>query len=266
GRAFSQAEADQNASVALIDADLAERYFAGTDPQGRSISVAIGADERMTDVTVVGVVSTIRQRSLAARDEYPTIYLPASIPYAVPGASLNSLEVVIRGSAGAKLGQALDRQMKRSPNGLLLTNTISMESRIADTIVDLLRLNALLTILSVISIALTNVGLYALLAQTIATRRRELGVRQALGASAQDLLVSVLLQGARLLGLAFLIAFPLSLLVGLGLTSRLHNLSPFDLTSYAIVSVTLLAVGAIANVFPALQASRVNPMEALRSE
>ncbi len=265
GRSFSSAEVQQHAPVALIDDALAQRYFPGSDPQGRSLRVA-GEEGGPTDRVIVGVVARARQRSLQQPDEYPSIYLPAAVPLLLPGSSQDSAEVVIRGQNPQQLAVTLQRQLKQSGLPLRLTQVMTMQQRIEETIVDQLRLNALLRILSGITLLLTAVGLYALLAHSVTMRQREFGVRQALGASQQDILIGVLRQGLRMLGHAFLLALPPALLLGALLKSQLHKVSSTDPTSLVGVALMLLAVGLVANAWPAYKASLVKPMSALRSE
>lgn len=264
GRAFSAIESEQGAPVALIDRALAERYFPGQDPQGRSLRVADGTTGALVDRVVVGVIERVRQRALAQQDEYPTIYLPDAAPLLRPEAPLSSAEFVVRTDHPGRIGKALQQQAQQA--GLMLTQTMTMEQRIEDTIIDQLRLNALLRILSGVTLVLASVGLYAQLAQSVAMRQREFGVRQALGANRHDILRSVLLQGAWMVGWALVAALPVALLFGALLRERLHGISPFDPLSLSIVALMLSLVALMANALPAYRAAQIKPMLALRAE
>jgi len=266
GRSFNSVETDQSAPVAIIDEDLADRYFSGKDPQGKTIGVTDSATGQLIEVTVVGVVGRARQRTLMSRDEYPTIYRPQAVPYSVPGVPLNSVEVVIRTDQPSVTADLIEHQLKTIAPKLRLSNLDTMEFRISETIIDSLRLNSLLQILSAITVLLAAVGLYALLSHAVEMRHHEFGIRQALGASARDLLISVLAQGARMLGYAFAFGLPLALLLGSLLKPRLHNVSAFDPVSLLVVCGLLIGVALFANALPAYRASRVKPMEALRAE
>ncbi len=266
GRGFTSAEAEQRAPVVIIDVDIADRYFPGGNPVGRTIRVSGGADGELFPATVVGVVGRVRQRTLTARDEYPSIFLPSAVPFAVPGIPLNSVELVVRTAQPANTADAMRSRIGSAAPTLQLAEVVTMERRISDTIIDAMRLASLLKILSAISLLLTAVGLYALLAHAVAMRHREFGIRQALGASARDLLVGVLSQGARMMALAFAFGVPLALLLGAVLKPRLHQLSPADPASMLFVCALLFVVGLMANALPAYRASRVRPMEALRTE
>lgn len=266
GRAFLSAEAEGEAAVALIDTVLADRYFAGVDPIGRSIGVTGGSEGAARTVTVVGVVGRIRQRTLAEEDEYPSIYLPSAVPYALPGVPLSSVEFVVKARRSDNVADQLEQQLKRNAPSLRMAGLVTLEQRIDDTIADLLRLNTMLKILSAVTMLLSTVGLYALLAHSVAMRTREYGIRQALGATARHLLQSVLIQGAKLVAISVACAVPVALLVGSLLKARLHEPALVDVRALAGVGALLILVGLLANAVPAYRASRVNPMEALRTE
>lgn len=263
GRSFTAAEAAQQAPVVMVDEDLASRYFPGVDPQGGTIRVADSETGELIAVSIVGVVRRIRQRTLTNRDEYPSIYLPSSVPYAIPGIPLNSVEAVVRAEHPQQVSSLAEQALGNASASLKLSRVSTMESRISHTIMDALRLDSLLKILSALTILITSAGLYALMANIVAMRSREFGIRQALGASARDLLFGVLSQGGRLLLHAFAMGLPIALLVGSLLKSRLHEVSAYDPFSLATVCILLFVIGTLANLAPALRASRVKPIEAL---
>lgn len=262
GRNFSAAEAAARAPLVLIDEALAQRHFGAADPLGASLIVSDdGAPRR---VSVVGVVAGIRQRVLQTGDQYPSLYLPDSLPYAVPGVPLESVELVVRSAQPAALREALPRLLRDASPSLRVSDALSMQERVADTIADALRLNQLLQILSVLTLLLTATGLYTLLAHAVAVRQREFGIRQAIGASAARLRRELLLQGARLLAVALAVGIPAALLLSLLLRSRLHQIGVIDPPSLGAAIVLLFGVGLAANLFPARRAAAVKPSEALR--
>lgn len=266
GRMFTTAEAERRAPVALVDSDIARRYFPEGNPIGRTIGVAGGSDEVIMDVTIVGVVAKVRQRTLANEDEYPSVYLPSAVPFALPGLPLDSVEFVVRTDRTDSIEGLLIQQLRSNAPSLRLTKVVTMESRIDGTIIDFLRLNTMLQLLSAVTVLLTAVGLYALLAHSVEMRRREFGIRQALGASTRDLLLGVLAQGSKMIVISFAFGVPTALLVGSILKPRLHDAPMVDMAALLVVCMLLSVVGLAANLIPAYRASRVSPMEALRSE
>lgn len=266
GRSFTATEADQQAPVVMVDEDLASRYFSGADPQGKTIQVTNSETGELVAVSIIGVVSRVRQRTLMNRDEYPSIYRPSSIPYAIPGIPMNSVEAIIRAEQPLRISPLAEKTLGNVSTSLKLSQISTMDSRISRTIIDVLRLNSLLKILSVLTILITSAGLYALMANTVAMRSREFGIRQALGASTRDLLFMVLSHGGQLLVYALAIGLPIALLFGSLLKSRLHGVSTYDPISIVIVCILLCITCTLANLLPAMRASRVKPIEALRTD
>jgi ABC-type antimicrobial peptide transport system permease subunit len=122
----------------------------------------------------------------------------------------------------------------------------------------------MLGIFGLLALALASVGLYGILAYSVSGRQREIGVRMALGASRFDVLRLVLRQGMMLVGIGVVAGLAISLLVGRAFSRMLFGLSPADPLSLLGASAVLLLVAAFACFLPALAASRMDPMRALR--
>ncbi len=266
GRAFTEQEARASAAVAIIDANLAKKYFSG-DPIGRTVSVTSPESVVPTELTVVGVVGAAKQRSLGSEDEYPTLYRPEHVPYRVHGIPVDEVEILVRThqEPGALIGM-LERQMAQFAPDLRFVRLISMEERISDTIKDRLRLNALLQILGAIATLLAAVGLYGVLSYMVSMRYREFGVLQALGANSSYLMRDVFIRGGRLIGMAFAVGLPLACILGVLLRSQLYHVSALDPVSLLAVVALFSVVGLIANWGPAYRASKIRPIDALRTE
>jgi ABC-type antimicrobial peptide transport system permease subunit len=122
----------------------------------------------------------------------------------------------------------------------------------------------MLGIFGLLALALASVGLYGILAYSVSSRRREVGVRMALGASRSDVLRLVLQQGMALVGIGVGAGLIISLLIGRAFSRMLFGLSPADPLSLLGASAVLLLVAAFACYLPAQAASRMDPMQALR--
>jgi ABC-type antimicrobial peptide transport system permease subunit len=122
----------------------------------------------------------------------------------------------------------------------------------------------MLGIFGLLALALASVGLYGILAYSVSSRQREMGVRMALGASRWDVLRLVLRQGMALVAIGVSLGLAISLLIGRAFSSMLFGLSPADPLSLLGASAVLLLVAALACYLPALAASRMDPMQALR--
>jgi ABC-type antimicrobial peptide transport system permease subunit len=118
----------------------------------------------------------------------------------------------------------------------------------------------------VVAVSLAAVGLYSVLAFIVAQRRREIGVRMALGAQPRDVIVDVMAQGLRLAGMGVVIGTGLALAGTRLLRSRPFGTSPTDALTFTAVAALLVAVAAAASLAPALRASRVDSLIALRDD
>lgn len=124
----------------------------------------------------------------------------------------------------------------------------------------------LLSAFGALAVALAAVGLYGVLAFIVAQRRREIGVRMALGASPADVIREVLGQGVRLAGVGIGVGLLLAVAASRVLTTLLYGTSPTDATTFVGVATLLVMVAACASLIPAVRASRVAPLKALRDE
>jgi putative ABC transport system permease protein len=124
----------------------------------------------------------------------------------------------------------------------------------------------LLTIFGAIAITLAAIGLYGVLAFIVAQRKREIGVRMALGATPRSLIADVLGEGLRLAGIGVAAGIVLALAATRLLTSMLYGTSATDVATFASVSLLLIVVAIGASFVPALRASRVDPLIALRED
>ena len=125
---------------------------------------------------------------------------------------------------------------------------------------------SLLTAFGIVAVVLAAIGLYGVLAFIVAQRRREIGVRMALGAQPRDVIARVMAQGLRLAGIGVAIGLALALAGSRLLSSMLFGTSPTDVGTFAVVAALLVAIAAAASLVPALRASRVDPLIALRDE
>ncbi len=254
GRPFTTADQEGSLPIVIINEDLARRYW----PHGN----AIGNHLRLSGDTVrrqiVGVVKTSNYTTLGEAPQ-PCLYLPLRQS---PGGSAN---LYVR-SAGdpALLLKEVQRGIKEvDPNvqvtdvrtGAKLVNQVLWNARIV---------LGMLGIFGLLALALASVGLYGILAYSVSSRRREIGVRMALGASRFDVLRLVLRQGMMLVAIGVSFGLAISLLVGRAFSRMLFGLSPADPLSLLGASAVLLLVAALACYLPALAASRMDPMQALR--
>jgi predicted permease len=244
-------------AIAVINAELSRRAFAGTNPLGRRIRVG---DDPSAWHTVVGVVGDARREHLD-QPPPPTAWLPISqlpVPYQ------NVFVRTRTDTAGAV--SAVRRELARLDRDLGLGTPHEMREIVSGAADDSRFRARLLSAFAAAGLLLSAIGLYGVVAASVLRRRRELGIRLALGATRGGVARLVLREGV-LVALAGLAAGLLvALAAGRLLSSLLFGVAASDPATFAGAAIFLLAVALIASALPALRAARLDPVEVLRSE
>jgi predicted permease len=254
GRAFTAADQDGSLPVVIINEDLARRYW----PHGNAIGNHLRLSGDTVRLQIVGVVKTSSYTTLGEAPQ-PCLYLPLRQS---PGGSAN---LYVR-SAGdpSLLLTAVQRGIKQVDPGVQVTDVRTGAKLVNQVLWNARIVLGMLGIFGLLALALASVGLYGILAYSVSSRHREIGVRMALGASRFDVLRLVLRQGMALVAIGVSFGLAISLLIGRAFSSMLFGLSPADPLSLLGASAVLLLVAALACYLPALAASRMDPMQALR--
>jgi ABC-type antimicrobial peptide transport system permease subunit len=208
----------------------------------------------------VGIVENVRSSGLD-RDDAETIYLPYNL-YAVSELSL----LVRSGADPARLTEEIRERMTGIDPDLAVFNFRQMEDWIAESLADRRFSVTLLSAFGIAGLSLALVGIYGVLASSVSVRRRELGVRLALGAAPVDVLRMVISRGAALIGLGLVVGLVAASSLARFLSSQLYGVGPTDAPVYSGVAVLTVAVGLCACYLPARAASRIDPMKTLRLE
>ena len=267
GRAFTVRDDLDAPGVAILNQAAVRRLFPTEDPIGRrivNISTIIGPLGRWlldeAAVEIVGVVADAKNTSLTT-DVEPAIYFPQrQYPY-------RSMNVVVRGE-GPPLGlvSAIREGVWELDTGMPLADVKTLDQHLGEQMAQPRFSMMLLSIFAALALVLAGIGLYAVMAYAVSQRRRELGVRMALGAQEGDILGLVLRQGMTVaiggVGAGLLGAF----LVSRVLRSLLFGVSPTDVTTFGGVTLLLLVVTFLACCLPARRATRVDPVVALRTD
>jgi predicted permease len=255
GRAFTDADGPTAPPVVIISQTFADRYFPGIDPIGRTVS--FGGDLHHE---IVGIVADARYRALEQPAD-PTFYIPFDQnderwPFlsflvwadAPPSAVIGAIRAAVR---DADPNQPIARI--RTFDELLASGLAPR--RFNTLLVGLFALTALL---------LAAVGTFGVMAFSVASRTRELGVRSALGATPAELRQLVLGQGAWVGSLAVAIGLGAAWLTTRGMAAMLYEVKPADPATYVTVAIVLCLVALFATWLPARTATRVDPIQALR--
>ena len=263
GRAFDERDRIHAPLVAVVSERLARDFWPGRTALDGGIRLS-GRDDRHAQV--VGVVPDVRQERLDRPAPRGTLYfVHAQAPYAwVP---VRSMMLTVRSAIEpTSLVGAIRREVHALDPSVPLYQVRTMEQVVAETTATQ-RFSMLLQLLfALIALSLAAVGLYGVLAFTVARRTAEIGIRMALGAQRSDVQRMVVGQGMGIVALALAVGVGGALATGRLLGGLLYGVSPGDPVTYAIVVGVLLAVALFACWIPARRAARIDPMEALRHE
>src|SRR5436305_8549173 len=261
GRFLTAADSRRAGRVCVVDEDFARRYW----PRGGALGQRVfeGPDEGSAPeaYTVVGVVGPVKQAGLVEDEAQGAIYYPF-------GHRLDhSIYLVVRASLPTEsLAPALGKAVRRIDPELPVNDLRTMETRIADSLVAR-RSPALLAVLfSGIAMLLTAVGTYGVLSYAVTQRRREVGLRMALGARPEQVRGQFLSLALRLLAAGTALGVLGAWLTGKAMQAVLFQVPPLHVATLAVTAGLLGAVSLIACLLPAHRAARVSPMLLLRGE
>jgi putative ABC transport system permease protein len=264
GRAIGPEDGSGGLPVALISESLAHRIWPDEDPVGKRIQV-----EGEAKLTIVGVVGDVPDAALSvtpAPHVYKS-YLQQSNDYieGPTGGLLRSLNLAFRTQGNPALfgAAAVDELHKMDP-ALAVVDVRTMETEVKGSISPQ-RFNAMMVgVYAGLALLLALVGIYGVVAFMVAQQTHEIGVRMALGAQRRDMLSFVLLRGARLALLGAAVGLPAAWAITRLLASLLYGVSPRDPAAFFGATLLLGLAALLACYVPALRATRVDPMVALR--
>jgi len=258
GREFSEGDTAGSPAVAVVNETFAQRHFPDRNPVGERLAASVNGDKR--DLEIVGVA---RNTSIAGLRQAPpsTVY--------VPYAQLNrnragSLAVRASGALGQAVSSLQQTLQARIPNMSIEVRPLS--TQVAATLVRERLMATLAGGFGVLALALSCIGLYGLLAYTVAQRTREIGIRMALGAQSKRVVGLVIGRATKLVVVGLALGLPATWAGTQWIESMLFGLTPTD-PMVLLGSIVLLAASAqLAAFLPARRASRVDPLVALRHE
>lgn len=257
GRGFTAADQAGTEPVVIIDELLAKKYFDGADPIGQRL----GRGRNGPWATVVGVVPVIKHGALSETGGKETLYWPYR-QVAPAGAAL-----LLSGPAARlpETASALRQAVLRVDPEQAVHDLLLLEERIALSLDGQRAPMNLVAGFAAVALALSAIGIYAVLAFSVSQRTGELGVRMAIGAGRRQILALVMRHGVRLVAVGLAIGLLLALVLGQLAKAQLFGVAPWDPLTFALVPPLLAAIALIACWLPARRAAGVDPMNALRS-
>ncbi|HNX50086.1 MAG TPA: FtsX-like permease family protein, partial [Thermoanaerobaculaceae bacterium] len=254
GREFTFADDPSSGAVAIVDETLVKRYFGGRDPIGARL--AYWGQSR----TVVGVVRDVKLRRLTDQ-AVPVVYLPTG------QVAARHLTILVRGTGDqAALATAVRREVGAVDPRLPVFDIRTLSTHLGLQSAPQRLGGSLAGVFGLVALLLATVGLYGVVAQIVAQRTHEMGVRMALGASGREVVSLVLRRALWMAGAGLTAGLLMAVVAQRALQSVLFGIGGFSFASFGLSAGVLVAGMLAASLLPARRAARVDPVAALRAE
>lgn len=260
GRGFTASDGLATDPVVVVSRKLAERYFPGESALGHRIQMDAASDSHGPWMRIVGVSEDAAYQWVDQTPQ-PAMYADA---LQMPPVS-NQYTIVTDGNPLA-LGPAVRKTLAAMDATLPLDGMETYDRDLREQTTGLMYATAMLGADAVIALLLAGIGIYGVMANLVAERRREIGVRLAMGARRQDVLRMVLRRAAVLTGTGMAVGVGAAILLARGIAGLLYGVRPNDPVIFASIVATIGVVALASSWLPAWQAAGLDPMEALREE
>jgi predicted permease len=261
GRFLTADDSRRTERVCVVDQDFARYYWPHSSALGQRLFDGSEETKDADAFTVVGVVGAVKQAGLTDDAAQGAVYYPYALR------TDDNLFIVVRASLPpALLGRTLQRVVRQTDPELAMNDLRSMEARIADSLVAYRSPALLAGIFSAIAVLLTAVGTYGVLSYAVAQRRREIGVRMALGARPRQIRWQFLSLALRLLAAGTTLGIIGAWLTGRAMRTLLFHVPPLHIASLAGAAGVIGSVSLVACLVASHRAVRISPMEALSDQ
>jgi putative ABC transport system permease protein len=260
GRDFNPHDTHDGMKVAIVSESAAKKLWPGKEALGQRFKWAHQEGDTAFYMTVVGVVGDVRQHITLKRDP-ETIY----VPHTQEPHQTMTLVVKHTGPPGA-LATAIRRTIQSRDADMPLYDVRTMTEWLNYSLWEDRIYASLMSVFAVLALTIAAIGIYGVMAYSVAQRTQEIGIRMALGAARADVMRMVVVHALRLTLLGIGIGLAGAFAVTRGLASQLFGVSPYDPPTFVGVTIILAFSALIAAWVPADRATRVDPMVALRSE
>ena len=259
GRAITAEEMTDAAPVAMVNEETARRFWPGRDPIGTRL--ALDAKGSETWLEVVGVVGNLRNSDVD-QGPLPQVFLSTTRERAADFA------VVVKsmGTAPLQLVPAIRAQVAALDPNQPIHDVAAMTQVLYDDLASTYVLSAILSTIGFVALIMSAAGIYGLVSYSVAQRRREIGVRMALGARPDMIVRMIVAHATRPVALGSLIGLVAAALIALIFAAAVPEIESRDPISYAGVILLIVVSALLASLIPARRASSINPVDALRAE
>jgi putative ABC transport system permease protein len=255
GRDFDARDTHDSLPVAIVNRTLASRVWGSASPLGRQLELGTSG----TRVTVVGVADDVRQRELVGEPE-PILYS------AMPQVARRHARLVVRTSGEpSAITDAVQAAVWRADASLPLTEVRSLDQVVVDFLLPQRAMTISMTNMGITGLAVTAIGLYGVLAVFVAQRRREIGVRMALGATRHAVVRTIVWRSLRTTTIGLVLGLVASAFMTRSLTAVLPGASALDPVAIGGTFALLALVAFTASYLPARRATRIDPLVVLRT-
>ena len=264
GRDILPSDLADGQQVALINESMARKYWAGRDALGGRFRQ--GPPSRPT-ITVVGIVADVKHNGITAPVK-PKFYRPHAQWHMSSGGPMRNMTLVVRTTAEdpASLAPAIRNEVRSMDAEVPIAAVQTMEDVVASSIATPRITGWLLGVFAALALLLAAIGIYSVLSYVVSQRRREIGIRVAMGATTSQVVGLIWRNGLQVTAIGAIIGVLLAALTTRAMAALLHGVAPLDPASFAVAPLLLMIVASMASLVPALRATRVDAVKALRSE
>lgn len=269
GRMITDEDVASSPFVAVVNEVLVKKYFAGTDPLGQQISLGGKQTGMIKPFTIVGILGDQVDRSVGG-DIQPFILLSQQ---QIPTTSLfyqgllkTMVTFVVKTRGNIPVATEMRSVFHELAPGFALDNFRTMQQAVEENTFSQRLGLYLVASFAGLAVAMVIAGLYGVMSQLVSYRRREIGVRMALGATRQSVAQMVLRQGSILIGAGLVAGLLLAFASGRLIQSFLYQVHSLDVWTYLAVALVLPVTGLVAALLPARKAASIQPMQALRED
>ena len=266
GRDISADDTANSAPVVVISQSMAKQFWPDGSAVGHHLKLSFYPDK---DREIVGVVGDVKQDGLDSSVGIATLYWPLAQTSGAPSGPWmpRSLSLVVRTAGEPRtLATAVTAAIQEINKDVPVDNVLTMEEFVGETLTQRSFNMQLLAIFGLLALVLCTGGIYSVLAYTVRRGMKEIGLRIAFGATKADVLRVVVARGMKPTVIGIAIGVIAAIALGRVATSMIYGVSSRDLATFASVTILLMLVALGASIFPALRATRVDPLVVLRDE